>query len=182
MARGPTRVQQWLGCGGCVIVLGGLAALLSATVIAAPIAVVIAVSVGVALALAGAGAVGLARRRAITAFRAAYAGSRKDVVVVYTDSPHWREYIETRWLPRWGDRAIAFDRSKPWREDQPEARLWRAVAGSAEHTPLVIVVPPSGRVHIVRFFLAFRDYKHGKDRRLREAEARLERILGGTST
>ena len=182
MARSPTRVQQWLGCGGCVIVLGGLAALLAATIEIAPIGVVVAVSVGVALVLSAAGALLFARRRAIGAFRAAYAGSGKDVVVVYTDSPHWREYIETRWLPRWGARAIAFDRSRPWREDQPEARLWRAVAGSAEHTPVVIVVPPSGRVHIVRFFLAFRDYKHGKDARLREAEARLERILGEAST
>jgi hypothetical protein len=30
----------------------------------------------------------------------------------------------------------------------------------------------------VRFFLAFRDYKHGKDRRLRAAEAQLAAILG----
>ena len=119
-----------------------------------------------------------ARRKAIAAFRAAYAGAGKDVVVVYTDSPHWKEYIETRWLPRWEDRAIAFDRSKPWREDQPEARLWRAVAGTAEHTPVVIVVPPAGKVQIVRFFLAFRDYKYGKDRRLRAAEAQLAAILG----
>ena len=86
----------------------------------------------------------------------------------------------TRWLPRWGDRAIAFDRSRPWREDQVEARLWRALAGPVEHTPVVIVVPAHGKVQIVRFWLAFRDYKHGKDRRLREAEARLAVILGET--
>ena len=175
MGRGPTRLRQWLGCGGCVVVLAGLFALLVwAAGALGPLLFVIALAVAAVIVWRYV----LARQRAIAAFRAAYAGTGKDVVVVYTDSPHWKEYIETRWLPRWGDRAIAFDRSKPWREDQVEARLWRAVAGTAEHTPVVIVVPPRGKVQIVRFWLAFRDFKHGKDKRLREAEARLATILG----
>ena len=118
-----------------------------------------------------------ARRRAIAAFRAAHRDSGKDLVIVYTDSPHWKEYIETRWLPRWGHRAVVLDRSRPWNFDQPEARLWQAVAGSVEHTPVVIIVPAHGRVHVVRFWLAFRDFKHGKDRKLREAEVRLAKLL-----
>ena len=173
----PTRWRQWLGCGGCVVVLAGLFAFL----------VSIARALGpllFALVLAAIGAIWWrivqAKERAIAAFRAANRTTGKDVLVVYTDSPHWKEYIEANWLPRWGDRAIAFDRSKPWREDQVEARLWRAVAGTAEHTPVVIVVPPRGKVQIVRFWLAFRDHKHGKDARLRDAEARLAAILGET--
>ena len=171
----PTRLDQLLGCGGCIVVLAGLFALIAwaagafgpllLAVAAAMLSVVVSWYV-------------LARRRAIAAFRAANRASGKDVLVVYTDSPHWKEYIETHWLPRWGDRAIAFDRSRPWREDQVEARLWRAVAGQTEHTPVVIVVPPQGRVQIVRFWLAFRDFKHGKVKRLRDAEARLATILG----
>ena len=175
MGRGPTRLRQWLGCGGCVVVLAGLFALLVwAAGALGPLLFVIALAVAAVIVWRYV----LARQRAIAAFRAAYAGTGKDVVVVYTDSPHWKEYIETRWLPRCGDRAIGLNRSKPWREDQPEARLWRAVAGTAEHTPVVIVVPPRGKVQIVRFWLAFRDFKHGKDKRLREAEARLATILG----
>jgi hypothetical protein len=175
MARMTTRRQRWLGCAGCGVVLAVLGALL---VWISRVLGPVVVAIGVILVAALAAQTQLARRRAIAAFRAAYAGSGRDVLVVYTDSPHWKEYIETRWLPRWGDRVIAFDRSKPWSADLPEARLWRAVAGSVEHTPVVIVVPPHGEVRIVRFFLAFRDYKHGKDARLREAEARLARILG----
>ena len=175
MAGVPTRRRQWLACGGCVVVLAGLFALLVwAAGALGPLLFVVALAVVAVIAWRYV----LARQRVIAAFRAAYAGTGKDVLVVYTDSPHWKEYIETQWLPRWGDRAIAFDRSKPWREDQVEARLWRAVAGSAEHTPVVIVVPPRGKVRIVRFWLAFRDFKHGKDKRLRDAEARLATILG----
>jgi hypothetical protein len=169
------RWRQWLGCGGCVLVLASLFALLvSLAGASGPLLFVAAVALlaGVAWQYLS------ARRRAIAAFRAAHGGSGKDVVIVYTDSPHWKEYIEARWLPRWGHRAIVLDRSRPWRHDQPEARLWRAMAGSAEHTPVVIVVPPHGKVKIVRFWLAFRDFKHGKDRKLREAETRLGRILG----
>ena len=179
MGGTPIRLRQWLGCGGCIVVLACLFALL----------VSVAGALGpllfaVVVALLAAGAWwwhARARRRAIAEFRAAHRTTGKDVLVVYTESPHWKEYIETRWLPRWGDRAIAFDRSRPWRGDQVEARLWRAVAGSMEHTPVVIVIPPRGKVQIVRFWLAFRDYKHGKDRRLREAEARLATILSETS-
>lgn len=175
MGRGSTRLRQWLGCGGCIVVLAGVFALLvRAAGALGPLLFVVVLAVLAAIVWRYV----LARQRAIAAFRAAHRATGKDVLVVYTDSPHWKEYIETRWLPRWGDRAIAFDRSKPWREDQVEARLWRAVAGTAEHTPVVIVVPPHGKVQIVRFWLAFRDFKHGKDKRLREAEARLATILG----
>jgi hypothetical protein len=172
------RARQWLGCGGCVVLLAGLFALLVSTAQAlGPLlfALVLAAVAAIAWRFV------FARQRAVAAFRAANRTTGKDVLVVYTDSPHWKEHIETHWLSRWGDRAIAFDRSKPWREDSVEARLWRAVAGTTEHTPVVIVVPQHGRVQIVRFWLAFRDHKHGKDTRLRDAEARLAAILGETS-
>ena len=175
MSNQPTRLRMRLACGGCLLVLVAVGALLMR--IGGAFALALVTIAVVALASLAAAQV-VARLRAVAAFRAAHRGSGKDILIVYTDSPHWRDYIESRWLPRWGDRAVVLDRSRPWSHDQPEVRLWRAVAGSAEHTPVVIVVPPRGRVQIVRFWLAFRDYKHGKDRKLRDAEARLARILG----
>jgi 8-oxo-dGTP pyrophosphatase MutT (NUDIX family) len=48
---------------------------------------------------------------------------------------------------------------------------------------VAIVVPARGRkVHVVRFWLAFREFKHGKDRLLRAAEADLDRCLRGSVT
>jgi hypothetical protein len=173
-ARMKTRRQQWLGCGGCVVVFAALGALLvSSAGVLGPLFVVLAAVVAGALAVRHI----TGKRRATDAFRAAYRSDGKDTLIVYTESPHWKNYIEANWLPRWGDRAVMFDRSRPWKEDSVEARLWRAVAGRVEHTPVVIVVPSRGRAEIVRFWLAFRDFKHGKDRALREAEARLARIL-----
>ena len=60
-----------------------------------------------------------------------------------------------------------------------EVALFRAFAGREEFNPLGILVPPEGRrVHVVRFWRAFRDHKHGKPRLLQPAEADLERLMG----
>jgi hypothetical protein len=51
-------------------------------------------------------------------------------------------------------------------------------AGDHEFNPLAIVIPADGSVRVIRFWQAFRDYKHGKHRTLRAAEAELGAALG----
>jgi hypothetical protein len=59
-----------------------------------------------------------------------------------------------------------------------EVALFRAFAGTREVNPLGIVVPAAGqKVHVVRFWRAFRDLKHGKEGPLKAAESDLERLL-----
>ena len=120
--------------------------------------------------------------RLLREFRRKHGASGKDLLLVFTDSPHWRAYIEEHWLSKWSDRAVIFNRSQPWTHEQIEAQLWVNVAGDRDHTPLAIVVPPIGRATVVRFWKAFRDHKHGKDRALREAEKTLELALGYRSS
>ena len=108
-------------------------------------------------------------------FRRRYVG--KDLLIVYTDSPHWKEYVESRWVARWPDRTVTLNRSRPWSRKQPEAALWLAVGGIVEHTPLAIVVPRKGKLRVIRLFAAFRDFKHGKEGRLRVAEQELENAM-----
>jgi hypothetical protein len=55
--------------------------------------------------------------------------------------------------------------------------LYRSVAGKREHNPIAIVVPPSGRIRVIRFWRAFGESAQGNDRALRAAEARLELAL-----
>jgi hypothetical protein len=120
--------------------------------------------------------------RSVRRFRAVWQVQGKDLLLVYSNSPHWQRYIEEFWLPRWGHRAVMLnwsERSKWGRSSNSEVALFRAFAGATEFNPLGIVVPLTGHhVRVVRFWRAFREYKHGKDRRLREAEAELERYLG----
>jgi len=119
--------------------------------------------------------------RAVRRFRAAWRTEDRDLLLVYSNSPNWQRYVEETWLPKWGDRAVVLnwsERSKWRRPVPPEVALFRAFAGAREFNPLAIVVPARGRkVHVFRFWLAFRDYKHGKDRLLRAAEADLDRCL-----
>jgi hypothetical protein len=169
-----TRRQQAIGC-GCSLV--GAAALIGfAAMLVGPYGFVLVVLLAILL-LSGMAKYYYHRRRLVAEFRGRYGPEGKDLLIVYSDSPHWGEYIETNWLPRWGDRAVVFNRSRPWKGGQLEARLWFAIAGSAEHTPVAIVVPSRGRPRIVRFWRAFRERKHGDDTSLRAAELELDHIL-----
>jgi hypothetical protein len=119
--------------------------------------------------------------RAVSRFRSAWKPQGKDVLLVYSNSPHWKAYVEDAWLPRWGHRAVVLNWSdrRMWQHDRrAEVALFRAFAGDREFNPLGIVVPLEGRrPHVVRFWRAFRDFKHGKDRLLRAAEAELDGYL-----
>jgi hypothetical protein len=42
---------------------------------------------------------------------------------------------------------------------------------------MAIVFPKKGKAQVVRFWRAFRDFKHGKDAALRQSEAELDRYL-----
>jgi hypothetical protein len=125
------------------------------------------------------------RRRAVRRFRAAWQSQGRDLLLVYSNSPNWKRYVEEKWLPRWGNRAVVLNWSErqTWRRDRrAEVALFRAFAGDREFNPLGIVVPRKGRAaHVVRFWRAFRDYKHGKDGPLRIAEAKLEACLDATA-
>jgi hypothetical protein len=121
------------------------------------------------------------RWRAVRRFRTAWQSQGKDLLLVYSNSPNWKRYVEEKWLPKWGNRAVVLNWSERqnWRrERRPEVALFHAFAGDREFNPLGIVVPPKGRsARVVRFWRAFRDYKHGKNRPLRVAEAELEACL-----
>ncbi len=103
------------------------------------------------------------------------------LLLVYSDSPVWKPYIEASWLPRLGDVAVPLNWSerKRWPSERPfEARVFRSWAGRREFNPVAIAFLPDGTVEVVRFWRAFRDFKHGKAARLRAAERRLEEIAG----
>jgi hypothetical protein len=116
-------------------------------------------------------------RRATSAFRRAYASHGKDLLIVYSASPHWQTYIDRNWIARWQNRVVVLNRSAPDWKARPETPLWRRLTGPANHTPVAIVVPGDGTPTLVRFYSAFRDFKHGKVAALQAQEQALERAL-----
>jgi hypothetical protein len=126
---------------------------------------------------------GRKRRRLQRKFQERWGRQGKRLLLVYSNSPNWQAYVEERWLPRLESLAVVLNWSErsTWRERHPfEAGIFRAWAGDREFNPVAIVIPADGPVRVIRFWQAFRDYKHGKDRTLRAAEADLERALGVT--
>lgn len=120
---------------------------------------------------------------AIRRFRQHHGREGKDLLLVYSNSPYWQEHVETRWLPRWGARAVVVNWSERsrWNGDEPEIVLFRSVAGSGEHNPIAIVVPPSGPVRVIRFWRAFKERKRGSSSALERAERQLESALESPS-
>ena len=120
------------------------------------------------------------RRRLRSAFEARWGADGKHGLLVYSNSPHWQRYIEDHWLPRLEPRLVVLNWSE--REQWPgrfalESEIVRRYLGAAEFNPAAVVFPPGEDVRLVRFWQAFRDYRHGKERALRAAEAELFELV-----
>jgi hypothetical protein len=105
-----------------------------------------------------------------------WARQGKRVLLVYSRSPNWQSYIETVWLPRIDPHAVVVDwsdRSRWPRRAPLEVRAFRHWGGDKEFNPLAVLFPKRGKVRAIRFWQAFRDFRHGKERPLRTAEAEL---------
>ena len=125
------------------------------------------------------------RLRLRQAFEAKWGISGKRGLLIYSNSPHWQHYIEERWLPLLEPHLVVLNWSerKRWREQYPlEGEIFRRYLGDRESNPAAMVFPINAEARVVRFWQPFRDFKHGKDRTLRAAEAELFGLLSGTAT
>ena len=169
----PRSLRNYLALAGCAAILIVVATALVFT-LGRVLLLVLLTAVTVLIGVDG---IRRGRRRAlIRQFHQKFLPP-KDLLLVFTASPHWLPRIEQVWLPRWADRAVLFNRSEPWSAQQVEAKLWKAFGGFVEHTPLAVVLPRRGKPVVVRFFLAFRDFKHDKPARLLRAEEDLGAAL-----
>jgi hypothetical protein len=115
---------------------------------------------------------GVLRRK----FRREYRAQGKVGVLVYSESPHWKEHIEADILPRIADRVVVLNWSlrAEWKRHKPlEVQVFEHWGGSREFNPMAIIFPARGRVKTIRLWQAFIELKHGKTNRLRNEQARL---------
>lgn len=87
----------------------------------------------------------------------------KNVLLVYSDSPIWHEYMMTQIMPLVGAHAVVLnwsERSKwPWWSFRAHVFHW--FAGDREFNPIVILFRPFRRARVFRFWSAFKDWKRG---------------------
>jgi hypothetical protein len=103
----------------------------------------------------------------------------RDILVVYSESPIWHDYIEQHVLPLLAGRAVVLNWSR--RAEWPPT-LARAAfhhfGGSREFNPLVVVFRPLRRTKTFRFWQPFRDFKHGRPDALRTMEGEVFSLIG----
>jgi hypothetical protein len=106
------------------------------------------------------------------------------ILLVYSRSPVWEEYIEKNWLPLLADHAMVLNWSDraTWKGQRSFA-VWvfRRWAPSENFNPMAIVFPRLRPARRIGFYLAFRDWKHGKEKALKDAERQLFAYLGELS-
>lgn len=68
------------------------------------------------------------------------------------------------------------ERSSPeWQRRPLEVRIFEFWGGAREFNPMAILFPPHGPVETIRFWDAYRRFKHGDPRLLEATEAELHR-------
>jgi len=100
------------------------------------------------------------------------------VIFVYSNSPSWKDYIEKEILPHIRDRAVILNWSerRNWKNSLAVLAFWY-FAGYRNFNPIGMVFRPFRFVKTYRFFEAFKEFKHGDPRKVKEIQSELFRIL-----
>jgi hypothetical protein len=87
----------------------------------------------------------------------------KDILLVYSDSPIWQDYMATEVLPLVQERAVVLNWSerKKWRRWSLGVAVFRHFGGAREFNPLVVLFRPVRLARVFRFWPVFKDWKHG---------------------
>src|SRR5574341_1633049 len=96
-------------------------------------------------------------------------------VLVTSDSPNWKQYIEETWIPEFGNSMIILNWSqhKRWRWNVYTLIFYKFVGAEHNYCPSIVLLDGLKRPLVFRFFYAFRDAKHGSRSALTELENRL---------
>ena len=103
----------------------------------------------------------------------------RDVLLVYSDSPYWRNYVEENFLPRLGERAVVLNWSqrKTWRWSLARWAFYH-FGGDREFNPLAVVFRPLRRTLVFRFWRPFRERQLGRADLLQQMEREFFGAIG----
>jgi hypothetical protein len=99
----------------------------------------------------------------------------KDILLVYSDSPVWKEYMSTQILPLVQDRAMVLNWSERsrWSRVSLGVQAFHSFGGAREFNPLVVLFRPLHRARTFRFWLPFKDWKQGHKEPVEEVRQNL---------
>ena len=99
--------------------------------------------------------------------------ARRRVLFVYSDSPYWKQHVETHILPKLPANAVILNWSERahWKRFSLAVRLFHCFAGRKEFNPIGLVFNQFAMVERYRFWQPFQEAKHGSFGALQELEA-----------
>lgn len=100
----------------------------------------------------------------------------KNVLLVYSQSPLWQDYLEQRVLPHLAGQAVVLNWSerKKWeRAFSLPVLVFYYFGGRREFNPLAVVFRPCRWAKTFRFWHPFQELKHGKSEALEKMTAAL---------
>ncbi len=107
-------------------------------------------------------------------------GSPVRGLLILSNSPRWKDYIEERWLPRLRDGVVILNWSerKTWSRSLPRRLFYRFCYVWSENrnfNPAVILFRGLRYPYVYRYYYAFRDAKRGHPEALHELETHMFR-------
>jgi hypothetical protein len=96
-------------------------------------------------------------------------------VLVTSDSPHWKQYIEEKWIPCAENafNILNWSQHAQWGKTIYTRAFYRFCGTSENYCPSVILFRGIRYPLVFRFFYAFRDAKHGNEIALKTLEERM---------
>lgn len=103
----------------------------------------------------------------------------KDVMIVYSESPIWNEYMTTQVIPLIGKRSVDLNWSerKKWPKWSLQTHVFYSFGGHTEFNPMVIIFRPFRLALVFRFWSAFKDWKLGYTRPVETLRGEILRSL-----
>ena len=87
----------------------------------------------------------------------------KDVLLIYSESPIWKDYIAHEIMPLVEKRAklLNWSERKQWPRWSLAVRLFHSYSGSRNFNPMLVLFKPWGKARFFRLLPAFEEWKHG---------------------
>jgi hypothetical protein len=106
---------------------------------------------------------------------AAWCPRGRNVLLVYSNSPIWHDYIVANIVPRLprSTAMLNWSERRDWRAYRLPVMLVRFFGGSREFNPMIVVFLPFRHARVFRFWKAFQDRKHGNHQSLAAVEREL---------